>query len=75
MKVISLKPAGTALNFRILAPVVQFLYKYAMTVAVISTVVTLIASAFDAHWLSIPAAFIALGAIYYETEIREGGES
>ena len=75
MKAISLKPAGTALNFRIPAVISQFLTRHSVAIAVVSAITALAASAIDADSISIPAAFIALGAVYYETEIKEGGES
>ena len=53
----------------------QFLTRHSVAIAVVNAITALAASAIDADSLSIPAAFIALGAVYYEPEIREGGES
>ena len=53
----------------------QFLTRHSVAIAVVSVIAALAASAIDADSISIPAAFIALGAVYYETEIKEGDES
>ena len=73
MKAISLKPAGTAINFRIFAVISQFLTNFTLPIAVISMAVALVSSALEVYSVAIPAAFIALGAVYYESEAKKGG--
>ena len=74
MKAISLKPAGTAINFRIFAVIAQFLANLTLSIAIISTAVTLVSSALEVYSVAIPAALIALGAVYYESEAKKGGK-
>lgn len=74
MKAISLKPAGKAVNFRIFAVISQFLTNFALWIATIGAAVVLVSSALEAYSVAIPAAIIALGAVYHESEIRKGGE-
>ena len=73
MKAISLKPAGTAINFRIFAVISQFLANFALSIAIISAVVALVTTALESYSVAIPAAIIALGAVYYESEAKKGG--
>lgn len=73
MKAISLKPAGTAINFRIFAVISQFLANFTLSIATIGAGVTLVTSVLEVYNVAIPAAFIALGAVYYESEAKKGG--
>lgn len=74
MKAISLKPAGTAQNFRILAVFSQFLTNFGLHIATISTIVCYFATVFDADIIASLAAFAALIGIYPQTKFEKGGE-
>ena len=74
MKAISLKPAGTAQNFRILAVFSQFLANFGLHIATISTIVCYFATVFDADIIASLAAFAALIGIYPQTKFEKGGE-
>lgn len=73
MKAISLKPAGTALNFRIFAVFNRFMAKYALFIASITAVLAILSMAWDVYFITIAAASVSLGAVYFETEIKKGG--
>lgn len=73
MKAISMKPVGEATNFRIFEKFSQFFANFGLWIATTGAAVAAIASAFDAHWITIPAAFIAMGALCYESEAKKGG--
>lgn len=74
MKAISLKPAGAALNFRIFAVISQYFATFALSIAVIGATVSFVASVMEVYSVAIPAAFIAMSAVYYESEVKEGGD-
>jgi hypothetical protein len=74
MKAISLKPAGTAQNFRILAVFSQFLTNFGLHIATISTIMCYVATIFDADIIASLAAFAALIGIYPQTKFEKGGE-
>ena len=73
MKAISLKPAGTAINFRIFAVISQFLTNFTLSIVTIGAGITLVTSALEIYSVAIPAAVITMGAVYYESEAKKGG--
>lgn len=73
MKEISLKPAGTAQNFRIPAVIPQFIAKSGSHIAAIGAAVCFIASLFAYDSVAYVSAFISLGAVCYISRDRKGG--
>ncbi len=74
MKAISLKPAGTAQNFRIFAVFSQFLINFGLHIAAISTIVCYVATIFGADIIASLAAFAAILGIYPQTKFEKGEE-
>lgn len=74
MKAISLRPSGTAQNFRILAVFSQFLANFGVSIATISAVICFFAVIFDADCISAITAFTALIGIYPQTKFEKGVE-
>ena len=75
METTSLRPAGTAQNFRILAVFSQFLVNFGVSIATISAIVCFIATICDADALAAGAAFSALIGVYPSTKSQKGETS
>lgn len=75
METTSLRPAGTAQNFRILAVFSQFLANFGVSIATISAIVCFIATICDADALAVGAAFSALIGVYPSTKSQKGETS
>ena len=75
MKAISLKPAGTAQNFRIAEVFSKFLSNFGLHLAAISAIVCYVATILDADIIASLAAFAALAGIYPQTKFEKGGRS